>query len=143
MISRFLSKVSKDANSECWLWTGSLNEDLYGEWKLAGKKYKAHRASYFLFKGSIPRGCVVMHQCDNPSCVNPEHLLLGSIRDNVHDCIQKGRRGCPSYSEEQVKPILKAYLECRNYAQVGRLFNLRRSSVYQLFKKRNILVNAV
>lgn len=65
----------------------------YGRMPTAGGKGEyAHRLAYRIYKGSIPHGMVVMHSCDNPACCNPLHLFLGSVKDNVHDSLVKGRR---------------------------------------------------
>ncbi len=87
---RFWSKVDQ-SNQGCWLWQGTLLTQGYGCFKIAGKMYKAHRVAYTLAKGTIPPGMFVCHHCDTPRCVRPDHLFLGTIKDNVHDAIKKGR----------------------------------------------------
>jgi ribosome-binding protein aMBF1 (putative translation factor) len=90
---RFWSKVDKRTDNECWLWTGATYVQGYGY--LAGtrgeKQFKAHRLSYELNKGRIPEGMDVCHECDNPPCVNPTHLWLGTRGDNNRDRSNKGR----------------------------------------------------
>jgi len=87
-----------EAPSGCWEWIGSKNWDGYGMIGIAGtdrlswKIRIAHRISYALHVGEIPAGINVLHKCDNPACVNPDHLFLGTQRQNVHDMIAKGRR---------------------------------------------------
>lgn len=76
---------------KCWIWNFRKNEDGYGELFVDGKKQKAHRISYQLFKGDIPKGLFVLHKCDNPSCINPDHLFLGTNADNMNDMKLKGR----------------------------------------------------
>ena len=76
----------------CWWWEGSKNQNGYGNFGFVGKVWKAHRASYVLHNNTnIPSGMVVCHTCDNPSCVNPRHLFLGSIKDNITDRNTKQR----------------------------------------------------
>jgi len=81
----FLERVAK--TETCWYWTGHLNSKGYGIFK----KKLAHRASYKLFVGPIPPDMLVCHTCDTPDCVNPEHLFLGTFKDNTRDMINKGR----------------------------------------------------
>lgn len=77
----------------CWLWTGAqFNERGYGAFQVAHKKtVRAHRYAYQISNGSIPHGMFVCHSCDNPRCVNPAHLWLGTAQDNVTDKVLKGR----------------------------------------------------
>ncbi len=93
-ICRFMSKIKLDKQTKCWLWRAHKNRTSYGtyllsKWKKTGL---AHRASYILFKGEIPKGMFVCHHCDTPPCVNPDHLWLGTASDNQIDCVRKGRK---------------------------------------------------
>lgn len=87
----FFSRIRK--TKTCWIWTGSKNEQGYGFARNSlGKDVKAHRVSYEIFNGSAPpRHLLVLHSCDNPQCVNPSHLSLGTHQDNSDDCKRKGR----------------------------------------------------
>ncbi len=92
--SLFMSKVQPEPNTGCWFWDKSLNPAGYGKIVfngLSGKIWLAHRASYELFKGEIPKGLHVLHKCDQPACVNPDHLWLGTNEENIQDRINKGR----------------------------------------------------
>ncbi|MES2409010.1 MAG: HNH endonuclease signature motif containing protein [Patescibacteria group bacterium] len=87
-----------DAKTECWNWIGAKNGSNYGQMGMINseKKFKtmlAHRISYQEFIGEIPCGLFICHKCDNPSCVNPEHLFCGSHQDNIDDRERKGRNG--------------------------------------------------
>jgi hypothetical protein len=88
---RFWKKVNK--TEDCWLWLGHLQR--YGRFKPQGIRNSpqvlAHRYSYELHFGPIPIGMNVLHKCDNPACVNPDHLFLGTQKDNVIDMMNKGR----------------------------------------------------
>lgn len=90
---RFLSKVMMLAG--CWLWCGAKTRGGYGHFrrKIDGvwKMYKAHRYSYEMHIGSIPENQLVCHSCDNPECVNPGHLYVGSDKQNTQDMMKKGR----------------------------------------------------
>lgn len=92
---RFWSKVYF-CDNECWEWTASLHKDGYGNFhkKLSSGRFVyvlAHRYSYELWFGEIPEGMYVCHTCDNPKCVNPSHLFLGTQQDNMDDMLSKGR----------------------------------------------------
>jgi len=75
---------------KCWIWTASKSGG-YGTFWFQKKVRKAHRVSWEIHKGSIPKDLRVLHQCDEPSCVNPSHLWLGTQEDNIHDMDRKGR----------------------------------------------------
>lgn len=80
-----------DPFTGCWNFTGSRNNQGYGWFSINGKAMGAHRASWILFRGEIPEGQIVCHKCDNPQCVNPDHLFVGTNQDNRIDCENKGR----------------------------------------------------
>lgn len=87
---RFMSKVEKTIN--CWLWTGSKDNAGYGLFSGGGKTtVRAHRFSFELFNNKIPKGAIVRHRCDSPSCVNPRHLETGNSKDNAEDRESRGR----------------------------------------------------
>ena len=97
LLQRFEDKYIPVTESGCWLWIGATNPAGYGKMgiRVDRNKYRyidSHRISHILFKGEIPEGIQVLHQCDNPSCVNPEHLFLGTQVNNMQDMISKGRR---------------------------------------------------
>lgn len=95
-VERFWSKVDKSAGDDgCWLWTKRCEKGGYGQFWLSGKTVLAHRTAWLFTNGEIPDGLQVLHNCpdgDNPSCVNPAHLWLGTHRENHDDCTRKGRR---------------------------------------------------
>lgn len=82
--------------SDCWHFCGARNEFGYGRMTFNGRLQVAHRLSYQAFVGPIPDGLSVLHRCDNPSCINPDHLWLGTYSDNRRDCVAKGRHNEPS-----------------------------------------------
>ncbi len=89
---RFFEKVEQPATgAACWTWIGSRNTQGYGNFFFGARVDKAHRAAWMLFRGEIPADLCVLHRCDNPRCVNPEHLFLGTKDDNNQDKMRKGR----------------------------------------------------
>lgn len=97
LIDRILEKSIPEPNSGCWLWTGAVNLCGYGTLRTGSRTDGtrrtaiASRVSYEVFYGEIPDGLHVLHRCDFPICINPEHLFLGTHTDNMRDMIQKGR----------------------------------------------------
>lgn len=90
LLDRFHSRINK--TDGCWLWTGTTSTRGYGVIFLKRKKIFAHRLSYVVFKGALKNGNCVLHKCDNPPCVNPEHLFSGTHQDNMLDYTIKGKR---------------------------------------------------
>lgn len=104
ILNRFLNKVDNhDQCNDCWIWTGAKNQKRYGFFKVGSKNQSAHRASWWLFNDDIPDNLQVCHSCDNPSCVNPEHLWLGSNDDNQRDKAKKGRADKKLSNEDAAK----------------------------------------
>ena len=88
-LRRFNEKVRK--TDGCWLWTASVVSDGYGQMWLGRTMVRAHRLSYEIHKGPVPKGLFVCHRCDVPRCVNPDHLFVGTNQDNQRDSASKGR----------------------------------------------------
>ncbi len=88
LLKRFWAKVDK--TDGCWVWTAGKNRTGYGRINIAGKNCYAHRVSWELAHGSPPPDCL-LHKCDNPACVRPDHLFEGTRADNVYDMVNKGR----------------------------------------------------
>lgn len=104
-IERFWSKVGRRGIDECWEWQGAPSGSGYGQLRLGGNPIKAHRLSYYLARHQDPGELLVCHTCDNPICVNPLHLFLGTDADNVADREAKHRRP-PPQGERNGRAIL-------------------------------------
>ena len=90
--SFFEDRRTVDSVTGCWVWAAYRQSGGYGQFNLDNKPTLAHRASWsFYNKSAVPEGLCVLHTCDNPPCINPAHLFLGTARDNVADCINKNR----------------------------------------------------
>jgi hypothetical protein len=100
VIKRFYEKVRIEGVGDCWEWTAGKSTG-YGVIKVDGRSRKAHRVSYLIHNGELPREMLVCHKCDNPPCVNPAHLFLGTYQDNAQDKVNKGR--CPLKSRTHCK----------------------------------------
>lgn len=93
---RFFAKVNKNGplivDTPCWTWIGSTLPNGYGNFWVHGERIGAHRASYLIANGNLPKNLIVCHHCDNTHCVNPEHLFIGTNEDNARDKVRKGRQ---------------------------------------------------
>ena len=92
LIERFENQYIPEPNSGCWLWTGVCHYRGYGQMWAFSKLQYAHRLSWIFFRGEIPEGICVLHKCDIPCCVNPDHLFLGTHQDNMADKVCKKRQ---------------------------------------------------
>lgn len=136
----FMNKFELDFWTGCWLWTASTDQKGYGHLRHGGKDYKAHRLSYEFHIGPIPEGegfhgMCVMHKCDTPGCVNPEHLTLGTNLDNIKDMWAKGResrgeeRHNAKLTEEDVIKILN---DPRDNAQIAADYPVNRKQISRI-----------
>ena len=122
---RFWSMVDRRGPDDCWPWTGDLSVRGYGRIWYQGKTRYAHRVSYELHYAPISEGMFVCHSCDNPRCVNPAHLFLGTAADNSKDMTVKGRaaegerHGTCKLKEGDIPAIRKLATEGLTYTEIG------------------------
>lgn len=106
---RLMSFVEK-THDGCWNWQGAKDKDGYGFIRISGKNMKAHRTAFEIFNEiAIGRANMVCHSCDNPSCINPEHLWIGDNKTNQIDAVKKKRNGSQKLTESQVKAARRSY----------------------------------
>jgi len=133
----FIAKVTK--TDKCWIWSAGIANDGYGVFG-SHKSFRAHRVSYELFVGPIDDGLIVLHSCDNPACVNPSHLSLGTQSDNVHDMIRKGRRklavgsrcGSSKLTEDSVMEIKRLSSTGVGTMELSRMFGVERHAIQKI-----------
>ena len=146
-LERFWGKVKILAPDECWDWQAFKDKppNHYGRLSFQGKLYTAHRFAYMITHGEIPEGLVVMHSCDNPPCVNPEHLSLGTRQDNIDDCVNKERRANLKGSAHPRalldEETVNAIRECNStgdftFVQIGKAFKVRPGLVADICWRR-------
>lgn len=119
----FWKRVDKDGpvhstlKTKCWLWTGGKFRRGYGAFWFSSKLGKAHRYSYILKYGPIDSKILVLHKCDNPSCVRPSHLFLGTNKDNMVDMVRKDRQAkgtkqhLSKFTDDDIRTIRKRYVK--------------------------------
>lgn len=140
--NRFLDKIKYV--QDCWIWIGTTRGHMgYGAFHFNDKMEGAHRASFNIFNGPITPGSQVLHTCDNPKCVNPKHLFLGTNQDNVNDKMAKGRHvATPVYGinnhltkftteiVEQIRELSLQYSQ----KELSHLFNMSQPNVSRIIR---------
>jgi hypothetical protein len=140
---RFWEKVDIGEENECWEWLGARHHKWnYGEFKIGYKVIQAHRWSYFISHENeeIPEGMLVLHTCDNPPCVNPKHLFLGTNDDNMKDMAYKGRsadnhgsKNPNSKLKEQDVIQIKLLKGKVSGAELGRRYGVVKEAIYDIW----------
>jgi hypothetical protein len=127
-----LNNFEVDPITECWNWKRYTSEYGYGIVYYKRKTWRVHRLSWQLLRGNIPKGKYVCHHCDNRKCINPEHLFLGTAKDNAGDMVKKGRnvpyRKLTLNEVEKIKKLLGAVSQYK----LAKLFNVSRSAIQHI-----------
>lgn len=131
-----------EPNSGCWIWIGAVFDDRgYGAIGHQGKTLRAHRASYLLHNGEIPDGMFVCHKCDLPSCVNPDHLFLGTHSENMRDSLSKGRHRTQDY--KNIEGVKGTKLNLLSAARIREIYAAGGISMKQLGKDFGVTASTV
>lgn len=157
-LSNFWSRVDKQGpypdpkkypklKTRCWVWTGVVDRDGYGifEIQINDKQHTlAHRIAWLLRRKKLPKGKKVLHKCDNESCVR--HLFLGTQKDNVHDCISKGRISCGKthsdkvgkrkFTSIQIKKIRRMFIQGDTCKDLAASYNVSFNTIYAIIKRK-------
>jgi hypothetical protein len=142
LFERFERYVELDFGNNCWLWLGTSRAyNGYGQTTWKNKCYRVHKLSYTIFKGPVPEGIDVLHRCDNPPCVRPSHLFLGTHLDNMKDCVKKDRHrygeahGNSKLTEEQVRRIRSLSSEGMSQRAISRMMHFSRRQIGLIIKR--------
>ncbi len=152
--SEFEEHCVPEPNSGCWLWLRGMARGGYGKQRMGKKTTTAHRASWMIYKGPIPAGLYVCHRCDVPSCVNPDHLFLGTAYDNVKDRDKKGRgsqgqrhaklcaelrgekHGMSKLCEKDIHNIRDLLSKGETLSSIGRRYGVNLSAIHKIKIKK-------
>lgn len=136
MLQTTLMHRCKLAENGCWEWQASRSPGGYGQICRNNKTRPAHRVSYEAFVGKIPKGLVVRHACDNPRCINPEHLSVGTMKENMADRDSRGRRdvkgeqiGTSKLTEREVLEIKRSDL---SLTLLSEMYNVDKSNIWAI-----------
>lgn len=144
---RFWKRVGISPRNQCWPWQGGASSEGYGHVSIDGAMKKATHLSWFVHHGEWPSdlGMMMLHKCDNPICVNPAHLFLGTNADNSRDRSRKGRgrhpvgsdHGKAKLTEQDVRAIRQLYATTSaTYTTLGNRFGVNKTTIMQIVRRR-------
>lgn len=148
LLDKMMENTYPEPNTGCWLWAGMTNGSGYGIMKVASlpqfKTPLTHRISYFLHNGEFNYALHVLHICDNPICVNPDHLFLGTHQDNMDDRTRKNRTnriapkgskcGASSLNEDQVREIRS--ISGQTQRQIAERYSVNQATIYYILARK-------
>ena len=146
LLERFERNSIPEPNSGCWFWVGARNNNGYGKLNADGKMRYAHRVAWELFRGPIPEGMWVLHNCHmgHEGCCNPDHCYLGTHADNVNDRVTVGRQargarvgGCKLTATQVLEIVRLAQTGEWLQRELAKLFGVERSSVGLILRGKN------
>lgn len=137
-------KRVKFSSFGCWLWQGTKTKG-YGQYVVGGKKYRAHRITMHLWKNfDLNSPLLICHHCDNPSCVNPKHLFVGTVTDNILDSVSKGRwvnnrgenSGMAKFTEEKLIELDELRGNGFTFTAIGMVYGISRQYAWALYHRK-------
>ena len=139
---RFWSKVDRGDGQGCWLWTGVKSKWGYGQFSFDRRMVQAHRFAYQCSTGVVPEGLCVLHRCDTPACVRPDHLFVGTNAENVADKVAKGRQSSmkgtrhplAKLTDEQVRAIRVRHARGHRQVDIATDFGIAQTSVSSIVR---------
>ena len=147
---KFLSYVNKQSGvrlnnltTDCWVWEGTIDGNGYGhlqtKWGTEMGKF-SHRISYMLFKGEIPEGRLIRHKCDNRKCVNPDHLEIGTKKDNNQDARERNPRACGKKLQDDELPKIAERMRNGEYLKdIAKDYSMNWKSISRRLKKSCVI----
>ena len=144
-VKRFWEKVNKDGptmphmDTPCWIWLGTYSSNGYSSVTVNGRGTTAYRLSWLIHSGEIPDNLFVLHKCDNPKCVNPTHLFLGTHGDNMRDMFAKGRwKVKQNKLNKRVADQIRDFYATGCYTQqdLARLFNVHQGTISYVIRRK-------
>jgi hypothetical protein len=139
-INHLLDRCAPDPNSGCWIWLGQITKNGYGKIECERKEISTHRLSHFLTTGENPE--VVAHKCDNPSCINPNHLFSATHKINVADKVRKNRQAkgvkinTAKLNYSKVKEIRISHENGASPTVLARIYGVNRIHIYRIINKK-------
>jgi hypothetical protein len=130
--NKFYTKIRIKSSTECWEWIGGKSADGYGIFYHRGEREYAHRLSFALYKTPIPKKILIRHTCDNPSCVNPDHLLLGNQRLNARDALMR-KRDVFKLTPAKVIEIRESR---KSYKELARVYKVDRTTISHIKRRK-------
>lgn len=140
LMKKHMEKRTEKKDNGCWEWIGHILKGGYGQTHFCGKMMRAHRASWLIHNGEIPKEMIVCHSCDNKKCINPSHLFIGTHLDNNKDMMKKGRNkqlkeehhNLAKLTDDKVKNIKQMIQDGEKIKNIAIIFGVTGKTIYTI-----------